>query len=295
MDFRSIILFVAIIVFVKLLFDYLYPDPKKALESRMVELKLSSSTQKEREKEMSLISRIYLTFEYILLKAFGDKFQKIFSESTKLKLQKAGQGDNVEQFYAKKIIFAAFLGVFMMVVRPEFLAIIFGMIVGFVYPDYKLKKQIEKRRQIIKEEIPEFFDLMVATYPSTSGFDEAVRKIVERGDGVLVDEFRLYLSEKNSGKTTRDALLSFAERCDTKEVDSFVRQVINSEKLGTELADTLKEQADKMRGLKKEIAEIKAKNASKLLLLPTILLFIAIIVVLMGPSILDIIEGFGSF
>lgn len=294
MKIQLIILFFLIVAFVKMLLDYLLPDTKNQVEKRLHDMKLSIATKKEKEKEMSLFSRLQLTLELMFLKFFGDKIKRFFTETTTLKLQKAGRGNEIEKFYAKKISMAVFFGFFMMIVRPELGAIVVGMTFGFFYPNLQLKNQIKERQNIIKEELPDFLDLMTATFPATSGFDATIEKITSRSQGVLVDEFAYYLNERNAGVPVREALNNLAERCDIKEIYSFVRQVINSQRLGTELSDTLSEQADKMRGLKKEISEIKAKKASNLIVLSMMFLFLAIIVFLMGPSILDTIDSFGN-
>lgn len=294
MKIQLIILFFLIVAFVKMLLDYLLPDTKNQVEKRLHDMQLSIATKKEKEKEMSLFSRLQLTLELMFLKFFGDKIKRFFTETTTLKLQKAGRGNEIEKFYAKKISMAVFFGFFMMIVRPELGAIVVGMTFGFFYPNLQLKNQIKERQNIIKEELPDFLDLMTATFPATSGFDATIEKITSRSQGVLVDEFAYYLNERNAGVPVREALNNLAERCDIKEIYSFVRQVINSQRLGTELSDTLSEQADKMRGLKKEISEIKAKKASNLIVLSMMFLFLAIIVFLMGPSILDTIDSFGN-
>ena len=295
MDFKSIILFVLIVVFIYLLLDFFLPNRKKKIEDRLYEVKLLHASEEEKIKEKSLFERIFITLQLIALKYFGRHFRKISNSSIEMKLQRAGRDEMVYQFYAKRIVLAAVLGVIVSIATFDLLYISLAAAVGFYLPLRRLNEEIENRKKQIKEEIPSFFDMLAVVTPASDNFEQALDSIVGKLDGVFTEEFRIYLDEVNLGKSRKDALFSLAERCDVDEVHSLARQVINTQKLGTGLADTLEGQAEKSRGLKKEMAEEKAHKASTTLLLPTVFLLLSLIIFLLGPTLIDIFRAFTSF
>lgn len=295
MTFQGILLGVLIVVLIINIAEVYFPDHEEEMIERIKALKLYSAPTEVRKRNESLFARIYQSIEEWIVRKFGNQISKGGSLAPlRVKLTQAGMGDiDPVQHRAKRLIFA--LG-FSMAGMPssDYKIIVMAAVIGFIFPDYQLKKRIDERKFQIKDEIPDFLDLLAATFPGSSGFEDAVKKICDRSSGVVASEFRRVLEEINAGRRKRDALKSMAARCGVTEIDSLIGQVIQSDMLGTGLEGTLKTQSDKLRGLKKQNAEIKARRASVTLLLPSIFLLVSILIVVAGPSIVQFLEVMGG-
>ncbi|HHH28490.1 MAG TPA: type II secretion system F family protein, partial [Polyangiaceae bacterium] len=107
----------------------------------------------------------------------------------------------------------------------------------------------------------------------------------------LVEEFRFMLRELELGRTRRQALENFADRCPTEAVRDFVGTVIQSEEKGNPLAEVLRIQATMLRMRRSVMAEEAAARAAVLMMGPLMLIFSAIILVLLGPFIVQSMES----
>lgn len=276
--------------------EMMMPDHEKIMLERLQGMKLYTATQKERQMQESLFSRIYNMAETFFLRYMGDQIARGGSLAPlQIKLVQAGVADEIEpmQHRAKRFIFS--IG-FTILALPtgNYKIIVAAIVIGFIYPDYKLKKSTETRREKIKDDIADFLDLLAATYPGSKGFEDAIQRICMRSSGIIPDEFQKMVDEINAGKRKKDALKALADRCGVNEIEMLVNQIIQSESLGTGLESTLRTQADKMRILKRTQAEIKARKAAITLLMPSIFLLVSILVVIAGPSIVQLLQAMGS-
>ena len=86
-----------------------------------------------------------------------------------------------------------------------------------------------------------------------------------------------------------------AKRCDIEEVYLFVTSVIQAEKLGTSMTQTLTLQADNMRDRHRQFVRTEAMKAPVKMLFPMVLfIFPAIFVVLLMPSVITLIKTLGK-
>jgi len=94
------------------------------------------------------------------------------------------------------------------------------------------------------------------------------------------------------GKLRREALRDMSDRLGVAEMDSFVAAVIQSEQLGVSMARVLRVQSDAMRIKRRQRAEESAQRAPVKMLLPMVfLIFPTIIIVLLGPAVLQILRS----
>lgn len=296
LTFQGVILFILICALVYMVVEMLMPDHEKMMLERLQGMKLYSATEKERQMEKSLFTRVYNMAEKLFLRHMGEQITRGGSLAPlQIKLLQAGVQDDIEpmQHRAKRFIFS--IG-FTIIAMPtgEYKIIVAAVVIGFLYPDYKLKKTTEGRREKIKDDIADFLDLLAATYPGSKGFEDAIQRICERSSGIIPDEFQKMVDEINAGKRKKDALKALANRCGVNEIDMLVNQIIQSESLGTGLESTLRTQADKMRILKRTQAEIKARKAAITLLMPSVFLLVSILIVIAGPSIVQLLQVMSS-
>jgi tight adherence protein C len=127
------------------------------------------------------------------------------------------------------------------------------------------------------------------------GFDSALKKVIEKWNDDLSLAFARVLQEIQLGKLRREALRDMADRLGIPEMDSFVAAVIQSEQLGVSMARVLRVQADAMRIKRRQRAEENAQRAPVKMLLPMVfLIFPTIVLILLGPAILQLMRS-GAF
>lgn len=94
-----------------------------------------------------------------------------------------------------------------------------------------------------------------------------------------------------SGRERSEALRGIAERTQSKDLTSFISSVIQSEQLGSNIANTLRVQSVSMRQKRRQRAEeAAAKLATKMLFPIVFMIFTALLLVLLGPTMIRMIE-----
>jgi tight adherence protein C len=112
---------------------------------------------------------------------------------------------------------------------------------------------------------------------------------------VLAGEFRLTVLETQAGKSLSQALRSLGARNGVQDLSTLASALIQTERLGTRVADTLRVQADGLRTRRLQRAEQVAQRAPVKMLFPmAFLIFPAMIVVLIVPGIMQITATLGQ-
>ena len=100
--------------------------------------------------------------------------------------------------------------------------------------------------------------------------------------------------ETRAGKSTTEALRALADRTGVSDVSSLVAMLIQTERFGTSLADTLRVHADGMRLRRLQRAEEQANKAPLKMLFPTVFIFAAMLIIVVGPGALQLAQYFGN-
>ena len=168
--------------------------------------------------------------------------------------------------------------------------VIFGAFLPFGYLD----SLIRKRKEAITKQLPEVLDLLSISVQAGLSFDGAMRKIVERMVGPVIDEFKRMQQDVRMGAPRARALQAIAKRCDVEDMYLFITSVVQAERLGTSMGKTLVNQADNMRERRRQRAKAAALKAPIKMLFPLVLfIFPAMFVVILVPPIFSIIQSMG--
>lgn len=171
--------------------------------------------------------------------------------------------------------------------------LLLGAVAGGILPIIILHSVIAKRQAKILRQLPEVLDLMCVSVQAGLTFDAAVKKIVQRAHGPLIDELREVLDDMSMGVARRQALKSMAKRCEVPELSLFVSSIIQAEHLGTSISNTLTIQADNMRERRRQSIKEEALKAPIKILFPLVIfIFPALFVVILVPLILNLIKQF---
>lgn len=246
---------------------------------------------------------------YPTARRFGDLAQRFTPQNaivqTRRRLDMADTPRWLEPtvFLASRLVFGVGLGVVMIFVfslspsvslfsATSLLGIGFFALVGFFLPNLLLDRNIRRRQRLVLNAMPDALDLLTICVEAGLGFDAAMKKVVEKWDNALSMAFARVLQEIQLGKLRREALRDMSDRLGVSEMDSFVAAVIQSEQLGVSMSRVLRVQSDAMRVKRRQRAEENAQRAPIKMLLPMVfLIFPTIVLILLGPAVLQIMRS----
>jgi tight adherence protein C len=164
--------------------------------------------------------------------------------------------------------------------------------VGYYLPNFVLSRMVFVRQREIFENFPDALDLMTVCMEAGLGTEAALNKVAEEmghKSEVLSDELRLVNLELRAGAPRERALRNLAIRTGVEEVDGFVSMIIQAERFGTSIAQALRVHADMLRTRRRQRAEEAAAKIALKLLFPLIFgIFPSLMLVLMGPAVIQI-------
>ena len=168
-----------------------------------------------------------------------------------------------------------------------------GLFAGYTVMRFSLTSTISRRRRAMEQQLPDVLDLLSINVEAGLGFEQALLHVVNHFEGPLIDELAVTCREMTMGRTRREALTLFGERCGLMEVKSFAGAVVQAETLGISMKNILRTQAQAMRTNRRNKVEEKAQKISVKIILPMVgLIFPVLLIVLMGPAVLKIVAQF---
>ena len=168
-----------------------------------------------------------------------------------------------------------------------------GLPVGWLLPDLLLQSKARQRKEDVEKKLPDMMDLLTVSVEAGLGFDGAMQKVAGQSRGVLADELTQVLREVRMGKARSEALREMADRLGVNDMSNFVGSIILAERLGISIGNVLRVQSNQMRQKRRQRAEEKAMQAPVKMLFPLVFfIFPTIMVVLLGPAVIQIMETF---
>ncbi len=169
-----------------------------------------------------------------------------------------------------------------------------GIVLGFYLPVFWLRSKIRARQHDIQKALPDALDLLTISVEAGLGFDAAMAKVTEKADNELSRAFGRVNAEVRLGKIRREALRDMANRADVPDMTNFIAAVIQADQLGVSLSKVLRIQSEQMRVKRRQRAEELANQAPVKMVIPLVfLVFPSILIVLLGPAILQFTTGSG--
>jgi len=169
--------------------------------------------------------------------------------------------------------------------------------IGMIGPSYWLDRKVAARQKAVQLALPDALDLMVVCVEAGLGINASLKRVADdfaRTHPVMASEFELVTFETRAGKSTTQALRGLADRTGVSDVSSLVAMLIQTERFGTGLADTLRVHADSMRLRRLQRAEEQANKAPLKMLFPTVFIFVAMLIVVVGPGFLKLGQYFSE-
>ena len=165
---------------------------------------------------------------------------------------------------------------------------------GYYLPNFVLAKAMQRRQREIFENFPDALDLMTVCMEAGLGTEAALNKVAEEivhKSVTLSEELHLVNLELRAGGSRERALRNLAMRTAVAEVEGFVSMIIQAERFGTSIAQSLRVHADTVRMRRRQKAEEAATKIPLKLLFPLIFcIFPALMLVIMGPAVIQMIR-----
>jgi tight adherence protein C len=168
-------------------------------------------------------------------------------------------------------------------------------VVAYCLPDLLLHSAGQKRQAKISEELPDTLDQMTIAVEAGLGFDAAVARVGANGSGPLAAELIRVLQDMQVGRSRREAYDSLAGRTTSKDLQQFVRAVIQADAYGVSVSGVLRTQAAEMRVKRRQRAEEKAMQIPVKVVFPLMFCILPVLfIALLGPAALNIIATLGG-
>lgn len=176
----------------------------------------------------------------------------------------------------------------------KILAVIASAAAGFFAPNEYLNIRAKKRQKEIRRGLPNALDLLVVCVESGLGLDQAVVQVAKDLDQAhpdISEEFAMVNYELKAGKRRIDALRNLAERTAVDDLKKLVAVLIQADRFGTGVAQSLRAHADFMRVQARQTAEEKAAKLGVKLVFPIFFCILpSLFVVTVGPMVIKIVR-----
>lgn len=173
------------------------------------------------------------------------------------------------------------------------LALVFAAI-GYYLPNAVLSRLVSIHQRELFEAFPDALDLMRVCVEAGLGLDAAIERVgreMALESSALSNEFRLVGLELRAGASRSSALRNMALRVGLEEIDALVSMLVQADRFGTSIAESLQVHSEALRTKRRLTAEEAAAKLPVKLLVPLIFcIFPALLTVLLGPAAISVMQ-----
>ncbi|MES2906797.1 MAG: type II secretion system F family protein [Pseudomonadota bacterium] len=172
-----------------------------------------------------------------------------------------------------------------------------AMYFGYQLPRIILSNKVQKRQQSIKRALPDSLDLLLICVEAGMAMEPALKKVADeigKNSIPLAEELSLTLAELSYLSDRRMAFENLGNRTGMEQIRSISMALIQAEKYGTGLSQTLRVLAQENRDMRMLEAEKKAAGLPPKLTVPMILFFLpALFIIILGPAAIRVMDTIG--
>jgi tight adherence protein C len=263
----------------------LLPRREAAIDRRLEEL-ISRDFEPAKPRFQSLIG---------LFKKIGEKVPRSPRElgTLRLRLVQAGyrRDEALTIFFGIRVLFAVSLFLLFsssLLARPNTLMALGGLAIGYLLPGMALARMAKRRAHRIRLSLADALDLLVVSVEAGLGLDQALTRVgteLAFAYPELADELKLINLELRAGKPRAEALRNLADRTGVDDLSSLVTMLIQTDKFGTSVAQSLRVYSETLRTKRRQRAEEAAAKTGVKMVFPLVLcIFPSIWIVTIGPA-----------
>lgn len=228
------------------------------------------------------------------------------SKSKKLLLQAgyASSEEDVIKYDARRLTNTFIAGVFLAILlfisfSPNTLIIsLITLYLVYKWSEIKLQREIKFRQKEFMKYLPDAVDLLSICIQAGLGLDAAFEKVAEEfslTSRTVSLEFARLNKDILSGLNREDAYKNLILRNENQDLQSFVALLIQTDRLGTSIIQSLDAFCDSMRTKKRQRIEELSQQASTKMTIPMVLFMLpAVLIIIMYPAIQKIMVNLGG-
>jgi tight adherence protein C len=210
---------------------------------------------------------------------------------------------HVDCFYASKVL-CPLAGVLIVTVTGTYDVgplFAYGLAIGlgFLIPDFWVGEKIRARKLNIQLGLAEALDLMVVCIEAGLGLDQTAQRVaqeLQRSQPELSEEFHLLHLEQRAGQSRSEAWRNLADRVDLESVRTLVTTLVQADQFGTSVSTGLRMHSETLRTQRRQKAEEEAAKTTVKLVFPLVFfIFPSLFLVVLGPSMIILIEAFKQY
>jgi tight adherence protein C len=265
----------------------LMPSRADAIDRRLDELTIDRhDTPEDKPRYQSIVE---------MLKRLGEKAPKSPKEMGNLRLRLVQAGFRRDEaltiFFGIRVAFALSLfAIFSTSIlsRPNIMVALGALGLGYVLPGMVLARMAKRRAHRIRLSLADMLDLLVVSVEAGLGLDQALQRVGQElafAYPALSAELRLINLELRAGKPRAEALRNLADRTGVDDLSSLVTMLIQTDKFGTSVAQSLRVYSETLRTKRRQRAEEAAAKTGVKMVFPLVTcIFPAIWVITIGPA-----------
>ena len=169
-----------------------------------------------------------------------------------------------------------------------------GVLAGFCLPGEFLRLMTRRRKKSIQRALPNMLDLLTICVESGLGLDQAILHVsreLGRAHQEMSEELRMINFETRAGKSRPEALRNLASRTGVQDVKELTGVLIQADRFGTSVAQTLRTYSSHLRNQARQRAEEKAATLSVKLVFPIFFFILpSLFVITVGPVVVRIVR-----
>jgi len=169
-------------------------------------------------------------------------------------------------------------------------------VVGYLLPELWLMWRIQARQHRLRLGLPDALDMLVICVEAGLGLDQAIMRVAQElriTHPQLSEELQLVNMEMRVGKTRLEAMRELARRTGVEDIKALVAMLIQTERFGTSIAQSLRVHSDDLRMKRRQRAEeMSAKTTVKMVPPLVFFIFPALMVVILGPAVIMLMRQF---
>ena len=264
--------------------------PKQSVIDRRLQELISDRGDDVQEEKKPKLQNVVA-----LLKRVGEKAPRSAKElgSLRLRLVQAGyrRDEALTIFFGIRVLFSLTLFALFstsVITRPNMTLALGGLALGYLLPGMLLARVAKRRAHRIRLSLADALDLLVVSVEAGLGLDQALQRVATElafAYPDLSDELKLINLELRAGKPRAEALRNLADRTGVDDLSSLVTMLIQTDKFGTSVAQSLRVYSETLRTKRRQRAEEAAAKTGVKMVFPLVFcIFPVIWIVTIGPA-----------
>jgi tight adherence protein C len=215
-------------------------------------------------------------------------------DGLEVKLVQAGypHGIDLPRMLGIKVTLAGLAALLLLLIGQPLIALLAAVALFFL-PDYWVVSTRDKRQAAIQADAADIIDQLTICVEAGLGFDAALARVATTTEGALTEELRHTISDIQAGMPRAQALRALSDRAQIVEIRQLVTALLQAQKHGVPLAETLRIQSAEMRLKRKQRTEEKAAKLTVKMIFPIVVCYMPVFMIItVVPAGISLIRAF---